>query len=61
MIKAPTTPELSTDPDNTPPRSRLFLVVPKTAEAKVFEVSVPYRKLSQVSLTIRAGGRRFAD
>lgn len=38
MIKAPPTPELSTDPDNTPPRSRLFLVVPKTAEAKVFEV-----------------------
>lgn len=30
----------SADPDNVPPRSRLFLVVPKTAEARVVHVSV---------------------
>lgn len=30
----------SADPDNVPPRSRLFLVVPKTAEARVVHVSI---------------------
>lgn len=30
----------SADPDNIPPRSRLFLVVPKTAEARLVHVSV---------------------
>jgi hypothetical protein len=30
--------QLSSDPDNMPPRSRLFLVVPKTAEARVIQV-----------------------
>jgi hypothetical protein len=29
----------SADPDNMPPRSRLFLVVPKTAEARLIHVS----------------------
>lgn len=31
----------SADPDNVPPRSRLFLVVPKTAEARLVHVSIP--------------------
>jgi hypothetical protein len=39
MIKTPQVAELSTDPDNTPPRSRLFLVVPKTADADAISVS----------------------
>jgi len=30
----------SADPDNVPPRSRLFLVVPKTAEARLVHVSI---------------------
>ncbi len=30
----------SADPDNVPPRSRLFLVVPKTAEARIVHVSI---------------------
>lgn len=30
--------ELPSDPDNTPPRSRLFMVVPKSAEGSIIEV-----------------------
>ncbi len=29
---------LASDPDNHPPRSRLFVVVPKTADAVVLQV-----------------------
>lgn len=32
--------EAASDPDNIPPRSRLFLVVPKTAEARLIHVRV---------------------
>ena len=32
--------EILTDPDNMPPRSRLFLVVPKTADANLIEVTL---------------------
>lgn len=32
--------ELSSDPDNLPPRSRLFLVVPKQADPQQIQVSV---------------------
>ena len=31
--------EIATDPDNIPPRSRLFMVVPKTADGSIIEVS----------------------
>jgi hypothetical protein len=31
--------QLSADPDNNPPRSRLFLVVPKTADPRIVSVS----------------------
>jgi hypothetical protein len=30
---------LASDPDNLPPRSRLFIVVPKAADAQVIQVS----------------------
>lgn len=30
--------EISSDPDNVPPRSRLFLVVPKQADAQQIQV-----------------------
>lgn len=30
--------QLSSDPDNIPPRSRLFIVVPKTAEVRLIQV-----------------------
>lgn len=33
------TPELSSDPDNVPPRSRLFVVVPKQADPQEIKVS----------------------
>eukprot|EP00891_Asterochloris_glomerata_P003566 jgi/Astpho2/3566/gw1.00057.54.1_t len=32
--------EILTDPDNMPPRSRLFLVVPKTADASLIEAEL---------------------
>ena len=35
-------PELSSDPDNIPPRSRLFLVVPKQADPQQLNVSRGY-------------------
>lgn len=35
--KAHLEPELSSDPDNTPPRSRLFLVCPKAASAAAIQ------------------------
>lgn len=35
--------ELSSDPDNMPPRSRLFLVVPKQADAQQLHVSAIQR------------------
>ena len=38
MLKPLMEDHLSSDPDNMPPRSRLFLVVPKTAEARVIQV-----------------------
>lgn len=31
--------EMATDPDNIPPRSRLFIVVPKNADAGLIQVS----------------------
>ncbi len=31
--------DIATDPDNIPPRSRLFMVVPKTADGSIIEVS----------------------
>jgi hypothetical protein len=31
-------PEISSDPDNTPPRSRLFIVVPKQADPQQIQV-----------------------
>lgn len=40
--------ELSTDPDNIPPRSRLFVVVPKQADAQQIQVRMA-----------RSGGRWF--
>lgn len=38
MHHAPDPAELSTDPDNMPPRSRLFLVVPKLADTQQIQV-----------------------
>ena len=38
MHHAPDPVELSTDPDNMPPRSRLFLVVPKLADTQQIQV-----------------------
>jgi hypothetical protein len=38
----------SADPDNVPPRSRLFLVVPKTAEARLVHVSSRQQQQQQV-------------
>ena len=32
-------PEPAPDPDNIPPRSRLFIVVPKTADGQAIEVN----------------------
>jgi hypothetical protein len=32
--------EAGSDPDNVPPRSRLFLVVPKTADGQLIHVSI---------------------
>ena len=38
MSRQPET-EFAADPDNIPPRSRLFMVVPKTADGSIIEVS----------------------
>lgn len=36
--------EVSTDPDNLPARSRLFIVVPKQADAQLVQVSVNFHE-----------------
>ena len=57
-VSRPPETEVATDPDNIPPRSRLFMVVPKTADGSVIEVC---RRASATSMRVASSVYRAAN